>query len=57
MSLRLTWDAGEMAQQVNALFLMTLVQFPARTQWLTTIRNSSSRGSGALFWFPRYITA
>jgi hypothetical protein len=35
--------------------MMTLVQFPALIQWLTTTQNSSFRRSDALFWLPRYI--
>jgi outer membrane biosynthesis protein TonB len=41
--------AGEMTQQLKELlFQRTWIQFPAPTWQLTTVCNSSSRGSGTL---------
>lgn len=48
-------EAGEIAQQLKALLLFqeTVVQFPGPTRWLTTMGNSSSRGSDATF--PAFV--
>ena len=48
-----------MVQQLRALaaLLGTWIRFPAATQQLTSIRNSSSRRSDDLFWSPQAFYA